>query len=920
MSKSLSPFPRRPIREQGATLVVTLLVMTLLSTIVVAFMQNVSSERNTSRSHVSRYQAELAAEAGLAVFLSNLANATQSGDFQVLALTANSSNQTFTAITKFDGNGTMSVLPLSSTNNSTQAIVSTPYTISQIHAAVSALFPAGNTTLNMKTVLTGLADIEYATSNNTNLSFPSQLATVPSTGNATTMEYAYVAVDECAKLNIALFGGNSSANPRTELTTEEFPKFVPVAGVGNHTVTTAQFESFNTITPPSSKMGPLWVSIYDNLQNRKDKNRFYSFHKGELIDFIPAGYWSELSSSNSTWTKLKDANKPKYDINKLALDTAGATANADKIAGVISDNLTSFYKRDPSFSLNLIKPAEPTLLYVKRLAASIVDYIDSDDTPTSVTGDALAGKERTPYTMQIAERYYWESSSGDSASGYTINIKHTVYVQLWNPYTVPVSGNFTFELKTFRPLHGDGPADMPAVIPTISNQFFVQLAPNQIKAFKVGEQSIAVQAAVQKVKADVTRGGGLISDPPHSTFKSAWNGTIYDQSAVKDNNPLFSMNSGLSKSELTLMPTSTINKPEWKSNAAPTAANSSGVLRYVADPRQNQINNYAWRAAAYDSGELRWNGASIYNSNSGLTQLFEETWKNRDSLRAPLPVGIMTPSIATEPTEVVSSYVESNDKLNAPFFISNLPMQTVAEFGHIYDPAHLDDSGNATLAGGTDNSYYSSGGARTLRIGQPELRYTTYNVNGQRALALLDLFTTANTTATHGQRFAGLNLNTAPIEVIASFFENIAQMSDEGQKSTSTPYFLSQSGAINIATQIFNNRPYFSASEMYRFTDALVKPTNFTPVFPSVAPTLPTGTDATLNVVDRGREEVFRRAYNYMETKSAAFRFYGIGRALSFSGQVVAQAAIEVLVELRATTDATGNRILKPVVISQRKL
>ena len=73
------------------------------------------------------------------------------------------------------------------------------------------------------------------------------------------------------------------------------------------------------------------------------------------------------------------------------------------------------------------------------------------------------------------------------------------------------------------------------------------------------------------------------------------------------------------------------------------------------------------------------------------------------------------------------------------------------------------------------------------------------------------------------------------------------------------------------------------------------------------------------NILDRGREEIFRRAYNNIETKSGAFRYYGLGRALSPSGQVQAQAALEALIELRATNNSAGQRILRPVVV-QRKV
>jgi Tfp pilus assembly protein PilX len=65
-------------QERGATLVVTLLVLTLLSTIVVAFIQTVSMERGASRSIKTRYQAQLAAQAGLQAAASEITSFMQS--------------------------------------------------------------------------------------------------------------------------------------------------------------------------------------------------------------------------------------------------------------------------------------------------------------------------------------------------------------------------------------------------------------------------------------------------------------------------------------------------------------------------------------------------------------------------------------------------------------------------------------------------------------------------------------------------------------------------------------------------------------------------------------------------------------------------------------------------------------------------
>jgi hypothetical protein len=75
----------------------------------------------------------------------------------------------------------------------------------------------------------------------------------------------------------------------------------------------------------------------------------------------------------------------------------------------------------------------------------------------------------------------------------------------------------------------------------------------------------------------------------------------------------------------------------------------------------------------------------------------------------------------------------------------------------------------------------------------------------------------------------------------------------------------------------------------------------------------------TPNMHDRAREELFRRAYNSLDTKSGAFRFYGIGRALSPTGAVDSTAALEAWVELQAATNATTGEVFLRPVVTQRK-
>jgi len=935
----------RRCRTRAATLVVTLLVLVLLSTIVVSFMQSVTLERNSSSSYLNRYQAELAAEAGLAQFVVQLAIATRSGDFSVLALTSNSSNATYTALTKFSANGTMSIIPLASLNSTSSNLTLTGnFSAAALFAKTDAAFPSGNRTLDLATTLQPQLEktggIEFATSNNSTLIFKCALANMTTSANSTA-EFAYIAVDECAKLNAAFFGNNSTTALRDETTVEEFPSRMPIADSGNSTVTSAEFLKFKKLDP-GLKSGAVWTSIYDSRQNRKDKNRFYSNHKGELVDFIPSGY---LSDNGTAWAVYADGGKPKFDLNKLVSSNKTSSAKAIEISDIISKNLINFYKRDPSFQNekgsaaipnNPKLPADPDQLYNRRIAASIVDYIDPDSAPTDVPDDALAGKEQTPYVMQVAERFVWQSSTANATTGTsTIQIGHTVYIQAWNPYSVSANGTLRFDLETSRKIQGENSlVDPPAPISTISGNIPVSLGPNEIKAFQVGSQIINVISSTANLTLEKTDASimPLENVVKNSRFKTFWNNSLSDQTAFY-NTTLFPSASGINKGNRTLKASNSTTSPLWECSVIPTQKSGSfpnADYSTIGDPRQNQINNYAWVPAAYTGGELRWNGYSVYGENSAQTQRFYNTWRNRDSIRE-LNQGKSPSGVAIEPTSATlipdTPYNPSINGLDAPFYLRNGNMTSIAELGHIYDPAHLSDSGTNKESGGQSDSndvkmlsFYAYGGARSLRIGQPEFKYATYDVAGQRAVSLLDLFT-ANSSASNGKRPSGLNLNTAPKEVLAAFFNRVAQVSDQGQKADGNiSYSLSLSGAGNVTQAIIDNRPYYNAADFRKFTIALTTASNFQPSFPTVVPSFPTGTPPTLDVLDRGREEIFRRAYNYMETKSAAFRFYGIGRTLAKNGTVSSQVAIEALVELKASVDSDGNPILRPVVVWKKTL
>jgi hypothetical protein len=910
----------RQRRQSGVALVTTVIVVAVLAVVGVAFMQSTSIDRLSSRTVADYYRAQLAAEAGLADFQAMLAQIASTNDFAVVTLTDGDATN-MTVLVQPQTNGEVRVFPLFSRSNSASGLLATPpFNSAQLLAAANS---AGATT-NLNPTFVRFGGTAWPATNADALVLGAQFVnSATNTNGIPAAQFAYVVADDCAKLNLATAGTNYVNAARTNPLPSAFPGEIAVYGVGANTLAAADYNKFKEL-PESMRSGIVLPSVFTSTIDRKNKARFYTSHQGQAFDLIPAGYFDD---ARTNFTVFADAGKFKYDLNNLATNGTDARSNAFQIADIIASNLTNFYKRDPSLT-NAIRPASDSLLrYNRRISAAIVDYIDSDSITTSITDDEPAGKELLAYPFQIAERYDWTQTSEVGQNSWDVTIKHTLFVELWNPHTKAVSGDFSFELETKRefqsPTNNPNGSVVNALIPTLGagKIVAVSLNPNELKSYEIGDQSITVRIIntstnpanepARSLNLGITSSTNLTRPQP-SLFRAFWDGHLYDRTASYNSVLFNSRAAGLEKSSLSFSAANTTSTPRWSCNVGQSEAGTTW-RRVVADPRHNYINNYVWPAASYTEGTLRWQGASTYETNSPLTQLFAGTWAYRDTMRA-LNVGASPTGSSVNPPSILSTYVLGVDSDNAPFVVLNEPMLSVAELGHIYDPAHLDDSGAVTPTGGSPGSVYSSGGGRTLRIGQPEFNYLSYTQGGQRALNLLDIFTVRSNNATTNvatsARYAGLNINTAPTEVLAALFYNLSPVTDKGLTNGNT---ISLSGATNIATSIVAGRPYYSASDMHRFMDALVNGANFDPPIPN-SPIAA----SSLNVLDRGREEIFRRAYDSLDTKSGAFRFYGVGRALSPTGEVLSEAGLEAWIELRSTTNTAGEPFLRPVV-TQRK-
>lgn len=875
-------FTRLGKKKLSATsLITTLLVLVVLSTIVIAFLQSMSVERNVARSVKNRLTAELAAQSGLSAAQSWLDVAISTNrNFIVSATNFATNSCPVLLIGLREATIDSNLFPMVSGNMA--EYLSNRTTTGALSSYLDACTnPDSSHTANLN-----VGGSLIQTTNSTSYFRAPWVYLTNSDGNTT--RYAFLLMDEQARFNPCLHQGTSdSVRTNSGRTAAEIRIDSPGAPFAGQPAALADFLAGQTNVLTAA-------SLAQSLGASQAANKhLLSIHHAVDEDVIPAGYMD----GHSEFVSFPDAGKPKYRLNDLATNVVyGATAEqrAAKIAAIISTNLSGFGNRDPSLVLSGEDPSGQK--YVRRLAANIVDYIDPDSTPTSVDGEP-AGRELAAYVVGVGERNTWVSES--PLPPYSIVLRSDFFFQLWNPYTSPVSGTIRFKVfnrQTVMMPSGGISADFDDFE---SPDITVSLLPNEFQAVKAG-------SATQTFSNPGTRPSSSSTTYPtwaatssssssltgHPAFSMTWNGAVLDRNRRA---PMFAPASAGLVRTTPGKKFGPVGSIRWNFNFAP--ANSPNT---VADPRGNWLSQSDWAGFTNFTNAL-WQGRESDSLNQSGED-FHSTWASRDYVRAnPANLGQPMRSAGDDPTSVPSQYAAS-DATNAPAYIANAAMISIGELGHVFDPAQVDDSGSAVLSGNIPPSYARAAGGRSLRIGQPEFSFASPNnwdQPGHRAIELLDLFS-VNPPGTNYPQYdltnspvmqGRVNANTAPAELLQAVFEGVAITNDAG-----IPRSTNISG--QIAAAIIAARPFSRISDLNKALEAFVQGTNYSPAIASAG--------NSLAVMDRGREELFSRTVNLLGTQSRAFRIFVIGQALDARQRQVGQSVIEASLELVPSTNSAG--------------
>lgn len=908
--------------ETGAALVITVIVVAVLAVVAAAFMQTSSTDRLSSRTVADYYKAQLAAEAGLADSIHRLLVAVGTNRNFIVAETNHASGFAPVLLAGLrDATLPTNMYPLVSGDLAVFA------SVSNNSSALTNYLAARITSSADQSVDMNLGQLAVIQSTNTMPAGSTSnwfrapwvvtnvVITNPSGVKITNLfRYAFWVSDEQARLNPMVHKGltnqsrtnfgRSASEIRVDST--NFPLVLDATALANITNNASNIVTADTLA----------VILGSSYSTNK---HLVSAQSVIDEDIIPAGYLT-TNGGVTNFVPYADAGKPKYNVNDVATNTSyGSTPEerAGVLTGIISSNLPDFHERDLGSQLAGLTNA----LYPMRLAASIIDYIDTDTIPSHGLGGEIAGKDLTPYVVMVAERNTWVSET--PVAPFVVNISSEFFVQLWNPYTTDMSGNIKFKVGNRQEIRLPGGGSPDNFRDFESSDVPVVLRPNEMRVYLCGSTNQLFTNQLVRPSSsnslyprwtNTSLASASLTGNPQ--FVMMWNTNLADMSRYSAEGAIMAApaTTGLARTD-TGDNFGPVGVQRFSFNCAPQNSPNS-----VADPRGNYLCSADF--PGFNNIALaRFQGRQT--DTATRSQNFVTTWAARDYVRENAPEGAAIASLAENPTLLASTW-SSNVAKAAPIFLRNSPMMSVGELGNIFDPAMVSDSG-AAVFGGTLPNYFRQVGGRSLRTGQPESPY--WDTSGKRAIQLLDLFTInplgTNTNQlgtsvyTNSPSMVGrINVNTAPKPVLASVFEGVTINSDEGISAATAL-------AGNIADAIITNRPYSRISDLYKALPAFANGTNYNPNIVNISVTVTnaaTSPATTSNYVamaamDRAREELFARTVNLLTTQSRAFRIYVVGETLDKQTNAVSRAALEAVVRLEPKTGVDG---LTPRIIFRK--
>ena len=521
------------------------------------------------------------------------------------------------------------------------------------------------------------------------------------------------------------------------------------------------------------------------------------------LAWIPVGI--PVGGTNTAPLGYSNQGYTKFNLNNLA--TNSGPDPVATIAQVITSNLsTNFLDRAGGLTNN------NRFDYAKCIAANIVDYIDSDSTPSIQTGpNGYRGCEALPLVSEVALSIQW-TNQVKTGVRYEEEFEVVHVVEFWNMFNKPFNGTVDFgynsTLEAQVGLNSKFALNSTNYITSgrLTNSYSLSLQPNEVRAYASPPIRYKVLSGVgtepvfggTSPKNKATNDGfitfGRPGSPSADNYTSGWTlsvgGLIYDQTTAIEE-PTFTVRCEKYAS------TAAFRSPDFK-NHQPSLRldppNKTGEVRFgTGDLRityfstnTNDPNNHGiFNASTFDeSGSLGYrNTIWAYTARKGSTTQ-PSVWLDGGYANSPRGTkqvpGVdtrvyMAGTVTVNPVfapALVARVPTTAIQNEAPAYITNTPMTNIFELGRIFDPmqwqtaismtASAPQAVNPTNITTISTNDYQQGGGNTLRIGRAEhQRFAFTNIYneataipipnmGMSSAALLDLFCLTNGTSPNG--------------------------------------------------------------------------------------------------------------------------------------------------------------------------
>lgn len=901
-------------KNRGSALVITLIVIVVLSVIVSAFLTSMSIERLTSQSYADVLRAELAAEAGFSEALGRMTGADLT--FPVTAYEEYPTS----------AGGTAPALVMLKPNATWDDVAERRYLVgSQAGTLPPGTEPATDMPTDFATDMNAVVDndpdgwIGLRDASGARREVPAEWIYLRDTAGEVVGRYTYWVDDESARIDMSSAGGSESDGSHRRVDGSD-PAEVAVHGLFDTNDSAAAFLTFR------GGLGPSWRGLYGYRQAPSDAAW------SEPVEMLKAamGWGAKADERGALGVR-------KLNVNDWVAKSADFSTppKRDELAQKVIALGKFIDQADPTFGKRFYNgvPDTEKEQYAIKIAANLQDYIDTDSQPTVIrnglggwqeppdpTEDgagapdappAVFGKEVVPAVGEYVG-YHYPDPGSDS-----LRIDHGF--EVWNVHTKPIDlsklGNVKILMAQREPLSlystptrppeggpapviVGGPSATPLVLPVPNTGTIVPGAYALFTTLPAGSPYDDRWVVNDPQRIRLPRGepiysygvkGLQIDGDTEATLADADTEILVtNEFGYLDIEPRVAQQGKISleRGNVRLMASQSFgNAPASSSNTHRKYPLDSGDPRSFTEvfPSYSEgggtASSIAWRRNTGTSSPnpptaTRLGGESYSSGSSGPSSgIIPNNSLSSSTNYVPEPTQFL------DPDDSDSSPDNDPSPATAVSVIRDGPMRTIGELGFLYDPA-INGTGMQT----TD--VRKRGGFRTLSIGSKMGEKTgpsrLDHVNEtSRASRLLELFTAGKTRS-------GILLNSVLRDPANRPWHALLRgLKTQNNDAPTTifpaprdPNFLGNALTVDADELVKAIEAHATgAGSPFLLTGQLADLDIFNTgdtLFESEFAITPTTKNKEL--MDRGREEVFRDLAGLLTLKGSVFRVHVIGQ------------------------------------------